>query len=42
MIVWFGFGVTPKIIVIGLFTFVPIVLGFAAGLACHGTFGDST
>lgn len=33
MIVWFGFGVTPKIIVIGLFTFVPIVLGFAAGLA---------
>ena len=31
MIVWFGFGVTPKIIVIGLFTFVPIVLGFAAG-----------
>ena len=27
------FGVTPKIIVIGLFTFVPIVLGFAAGLA---------
>ncbi len=33
MIVWFGFGVTPKIIVIGLFTFVPIVLGFTAGLA---------
>ena len=33
MIVWFGFGVLPKIIVIGLFTFVPIVLGFAAGLA---------
>ena len=33
MIVWFGFGITPKIIVIGLFTFVPIVLGFAAGLA---------
>lgn len=33
LIVWFGFGVMPKIIVIGLFTFVPIVLGFAAGLA---------
>ncbi len=33
MIVWFGFGILPKIIVIGLFTFVPIVLGFAAGLA---------
>ena len=33
LIVWFGFGVLPKIIVIGLFTFVPIVLGFAAGLA---------
>ena len=33
MIVWFGFGITPKIIVIGLFTFVPIVLGFTAGLA---------
>ena len=33
MIVWFGFGVVPKIIVIALFTFVPIVLGFAAGLA---------
>ena len=33
MIIWFGFGILPKIIVIGLFTFVPIVLGFAAGLA---------
>ena len=33
MIVWFGFGIVPKIIVIALFTFVPIVLGFAAGLA---------
>ena len=33
MIIWFGFGMLPKIIVIGLFTFVPIVLGFAAGLA---------
>ena len=33
MVVWFGFGIVPKIIVIGLFTFVPVVLGFAAGLA---------
>lgn len=33
LIIWFGFGILPKIIVIGLFTFVPIVLGFAAGLA---------
>lgn len=33
LIVWFGFGILPKVIVIGLFTFVPIVLGFAAGLA---------
>ncbi len=33
MVVWFGFGIMPKIIVIGLFTFVPVVLGFAAGLA---------
>ena len=33
MIVWFGFGILPKIIVISLFTFVPIVLGFTAGLA---------
>ena len=33
LIVWFGFGILPKIIVIALFTFVPVVLGFAAGLA---------
>ena len=33
MIVWFGFGILPKIIVISLFTFVPVVLGFTAGLA---------
>ena len=33
LIIWFGFGILPKIIVITLFTFVPIVLGFAAGLA---------
>jgi len=33
MIIWFGYDMLPKIIVVGLFTFVPIVLGFAAGLA---------
>ncbi len=33
LVIWFEYGLLPKIIVVGLFTFVPIVLGFAAGLA---------
>ena len=33
LIIWFGFGLAPKIIVITLYTFFPIVVAFAAGLA---------
>lgn len=33
LIIWFGFGIAPKIIVITLYTFFPIVVGFSAGLA---------
>ena len=33
LIIWFGFGMAPKIIVVTLYTFFPIVVGFAAGLA---------
>lgn len=33
LIIWFGFGLTPKIIVITLYTFFPITVAFAQGLA---------
>lgn len=33
MILWFGFELTPKIIVVTLYTFFPITVAFAAGLA---------
>jgi ABC-type nitrate/sulfonate/bicarbonate transport system permease component len=33
LVLWFGFGLTPKIIVITLYTFFPITVAFAAGLA---------
>jgi ABC-type nitrate/sulfonate/bicarbonate transport system permease component len=32
-VLWFGFGITPKIIVVTLYTFFPITVAFAAGLA---------
>jgi ABC-type nitrate/sulfonate/bicarbonate transport system permease component len=33
MILWFGFELTPKIIVVTLYTFFPIAVAFASGLA---------
>lgn len=33
LLIWFGFGMTPKIIVVTLYTFFPITVAFAAGLA---------
>ncbi len=33
LILWFGFGLTPKIIVVTLYTFFPITVAFASGLA---------
>lgn len=32
-ILWFGFGMTPKILVVTLYTFFPITVAFASGLA---------
>ena len=33
LILWFGFGLTPKIIVVTLYTFFPITVAFSSGLA---------
>jgi len=33
LILWFGFDITPKIIVVALYTFFPITVAFASGLA---------
>jgi ABC-type nitrate/sulfonate/bicarbonate transport system permease component len=33
LVLWFGFGLTPKILVVTLYTFFPITVAFAAGLA---------
>ena len=33
IILWFGFGLTPKILVVTLYTFFPITVAFASGLA---------
>jgi len=33
LVLWFGFELTPKIVVITLYTFFPITVAFAAGLA---------
>ena len=33
LVLWFGFGLTPKIVVITLYTFFPITVAFATGLA---------
>lgn len=33
LVLWFGFDLTPKIIVVTLYTFFPITVAFAAGLA---------
>ena len=33
LVLWFGFDITPKIIVVTLYTFFPITVAFAAGLA---------
>jgi ABC-type nitrate/sulfonate/bicarbonate transport system permease component len=32
-VLWFGFGMTPKILVVTLYTFFPITVAFASGLA---------
>jgi NitT/TauT family transport system permease protein len=36
IVIWFGFGLTPKVIVIAVFTFFPMVLGTVAGLRSAG------
>jgi ABC-type nitrate/sulfonate/bicarbonate transport system permease component len=36
-ILWFGFGLTPKILVVTLYTFFPITVAFASGLAVADT-----
>jgi len=33
LILWFGFELTPKIVVVTLYTFFPITVAFASGLA---------
>lgn len=33
LVLWFGFELTPKIVVVTLYTFFPITVAFAAGLA---------
>ena len=33
LILWFGFELTPKIVVVALYTFFPITVAFASGLA---------
>ena len=33
LVLWFGFGLTPKIVVVTLYTFFPITVAFASGLA---------
>jgi ABC-type nitrate/sulfonate/bicarbonate transport system permease component len=33
LVLWFGFGLMPKIVVVTLYTFFPITVAFAAGLA---------
>jgi ABC-type nitrate/sulfonate/bicarbonate transport system permease component len=33
IILWFGFGLTPKVLVVTLYTFFPITVAFASGLA---------
>jgi ABC-type nitrate/sulfonate/bicarbonate transport system permease component len=32
-VLWFGFGMTPKVLVVTLYTFFPITVAFASGLA---------
>jgi ABC-type nitrate/sulfonate/bicarbonate transport system permease component len=36
-VLWFGFGITPKILVVTLYTFFPITVAFASGLAVVDT-----
>jgi ABC-type nitrate/sulfonate/bicarbonate transport system permease component len=33
LVLWFGFGMTPKIVVVAIYTFFPITVAFASGLA---------
>jgi len=32
-VLWFGFGITPKVLIVTLYTFFPITVAFASGLA---------
>ena len=34
MIIWFGFGLLPKILVVALVTFFPVTIGLVDGFAC--------
>ncbi len=36
-VLWFGFGILPKILVVTLYTFFPITVAFASGLAIADT-----
>jgi ABC-type nitrate/sulfonate/bicarbonate transport system permease component len=33
LVLWFGFELTPKVLVVALYTFFPITVAFASGLA---------
>jgi ABC-type nitrate/sulfonate/bicarbonate transport system permease component len=33
VVIWFGFGLAPKVVLVALFTFFPIVVGLVQGLA---------
>jgi ABC-type nitrate/sulfonate/bicarbonate transport system permease component len=33
LVLWFGFGLTPKVLVVTVYTFFPITVAFASGLA---------
>jgi len=36
VVIWWGFGMAPKILLVALFSFFPIVVGFVQGLASTG------
>lgn len=36
VVIWWGFGMAPKVLLVALFSFFPIVVGFVQGLASTG------